>query len=120
MHLINVANAQVSFVDIKANEIEKKNYFSKKIPTITYPFLETKEGNISQSNAILYYICNKFKPELLGDTTFKRAKINQWIEFMSSEINENLNKCFDIMKDKFPKKINSEQYKILKILENVF
>ena len=51
------------------------------------PFLETKEGNISESKAIDYYLCLKYKPELLGETLFEKAKVNQWIEFACCEIN---------------------------------
>lgn len=60
----------------------------EKTPTITLPFLETKDGNISESKAISYYLCAKYKKELLGETEFERAKVNQWIEFACNEINK--------------------------------
>ena len=90
----------------------------RKIPTITYPFLETKDGNISQSSAIEYYICKKYKPELLGNTIFQRAKINQWIQFIRFEINENLNNFIYPDMNEFQKEISSKQYKIINIIEN--
>ena len=91
LHIIKLTGANVSLENIDLGEIEKRNALVQKTPTITLPFLETKEGNISESNAIDYYLCNKYKPKLLGETQFERAKVNQWIEFSCNEIN-NCNK----------------------------
>ena len=85
-HLINLTGAQISFENLSINEVEKRNSFAQKTPTTTLPFLETKDGNISESKAIGYYLCQKYKPELLGQTVFEKAKINQWIEFACCEI----------------------------------
>jgi len=40
------------------------NQFIPKNPTITFPFLETNLGNISQTNSILYYLAKKYKKDL--------------------------------------------------------
>ena len=45
-----------------------------------------KLGNISQSISIETFLSKKYKPEILGSNTFEKAKINQWIEFASCEI----------------------------------
>ena len=90
----------------------------KKIPTITFPFLETKDGNISQSNAIEYYICKKYKPELLGSTIFQRAKINQWIQYIRTEINEKFYNLIYSKNNEFQDEISFEQLKILNFIEN--
>ena len=87
MHLINIIGAKIPLENLSLNEVEKRNSFVSKTPTTTFPFLETKEGNISESKAIGYYLCQKYKPELLGQTVFEKAKINQWIEFACCEIN---------------------------------
>ena len=105
------------------NEKEKRNSLVEKTPTTTYPFLETKEGNISESKAINYYLCRKYKPELLGETEFERAKVNQWIEFACHEIN-NCNKSIiyplfgwsDFNKEKYDQD-NSKIKDYIKILE---
>ena len=60
---------------------ESIKQFIPKNPTITFPFLETNSGNISQTNSILYYLATKYKKDLLGLNPFENAKINQWIEF---------------------------------------
>ena len=48
---------------------------------------ETEEGNLSEANAILFYFAQKYKKDLLGQNIFENAKINQWIQFSSIEIN---------------------------------
>ena len=63
------------------------NQFIPKNPTITFPFLETNSGNISQTNSIVYYLATKYKKYLFRLKTFENAKINQWIEFANCEIN---------------------------------
>ena len=118
MHTINLANAKVFFEEIKSKEIKRRNSLLKKIPTITFPFLETKEGNISQSSAIEYYICKKYKPELLGNTIFQRAKINQWIHYIRTEVNEKFYNLIYQNNNEFKNDISFEQYKILNLIEN--
>ena len=87
LHVIKLTGAKVSFENIGIGEIEKRNSLVQQTPTTTFPFLETKEGNISESKAIELYLCSKYKPELLGESVFEKAKVNQWIEFASIEIN---------------------------------
>ena len=86
LHTAYVLGIELPLEDIKLEEKEKRNTFDQKIPTKTFPFLETKEGNISQSDAIIYYLCQKYKPELLGQNAFEKAKIMQWTEFANCEI----------------------------------
>ena len=86
LHLINITKANIPLTNISLNDTESRNSLSTKSPTITLPYLETEKGNISQSNAIEYYICQKYKPELIGNTPFEKAQINQWVEFVNSEI----------------------------------
>ena len=87
LHLNNIIGGKISLENIDLSDIEKRNSLVGKTPTTTLPFLETKEGNISESKAIDYYLCTKYKPELLGETTFEKAKVNQWVEFACCEVN---------------------------------
>ena len=87
LHIINILGLDIPLEDIKLEEKEKRNSFVQKTPTATFPFLETKNGNISQSNAIIFYLCQKYKTDLLGENVFEKAKIMQWIEFINCEIN---------------------------------
>jgi len=86
LHLINLSKATIPLSNIPLNDEDSRMSLTCKSPTITLPFLETEKGNISQSNAIEYYICSKYSPELLGQTLIEKAKINQWIEFANCEI----------------------------------
>ena len=88
LHTINILGVKIPLEEINLEEKEKRNSFVQKTPTTTFPFLETEKGNISQSNSIINYLTNKYKPELLGQTAFEKAKILQWIEFANCEINK--------------------------------
>ena len=87
LHTINLTGANCSFVNVDLYDLKTRNSLVLKTPTATLPFLETNNGNISQSTAIEYYLCSKYKPELLGTNEFEKAKVSQWIEFGGCEIN---------------------------------
>ena len=88
LHTINILGVKIPLEEINLEEKEKRNSLVQKTPTTTFPFLQTEQGNISQSNSIIYYLTKKYKPELLGETSFEKAKILQWIEFANCEINK--------------------------------
>ena len=88
LHTIYLSGNTLSFENMDlSDETSRKNNILK-TPTITYPFLETEKGNISQTNSILYYIASKYNKNLIGKNAFENAKINQWIEFANNEINQ--------------------------------
>ena len=86
LHVINLSKANIPLTNIALNDNESRISLAKNSPTITLPYLETEKGNISQSGAIINYICSKYCPELLGQNLFEKAKINQWVEFANCEI----------------------------------
>lgn len=86
LHTSYLIKANIIFEDTELEDISKRNSYAQKTPTTTLPYLETYQGNISESISIETFLANKFKPDLLGSTTLERAKINQWIEFASCEI----------------------------------
>ena len=86
LHTSYIAKAKLDFEDADLEDISKRNSYAQKTPTTTLPFLETSEGNVSESISIETFLAKKFKPDLLGSNTFERAKVNQWIEFASCEI----------------------------------
>ena len=86
LHIKNILNIDLPLESINLEEKEKRNSFVQRTPTTTFPFLETSNGNISQSTAIIYYLCQKYKQELLGENPFEKGKIMQWIEFANCEI----------------------------------
>ena len=86
LHTSYLTKAKILFEDADIEDISKRNSYSEKTPTTTLPFLETPQGNISESISIETYLINKYKPDLLGINILERAKVNQWIEFASCEI----------------------------------
>ena len=86
LHIKNILNIDLPLESINLEEKEKRNSLVQRTPTTTFPFLETSNGNISQSTAIIYYLCQKYKQELLGENPFEKGKIMQWIEFANCEI----------------------------------
>jgi elongation factor 1-gamma len=86
LHTINLLNIEIPLENIEVKDIEKRNTFIDKTLTRTFPFLETKESTISQSGAIIYYLCEKNKSPLLGENALEKAKIMQWTEFANCEI----------------------------------
>ena len=86
LHTSYIIKAKIIFEDADLEDIEKRNSYVLKTPTTTLPFLETPEGNISESISIETFLANKFMPDLLGRNAFERAKVNQWIEFGACEI----------------------------------
>ena len=126
LHTINASGANAQFINVDLSDLKTRNSLVLKTPTTTLPFLETENGNISQSTAIEFFLCSKYKPELLGNTEFEKSLVNQWIEFASCEINRCLKSIIypifgwsSFCKDKAEKeKTNLKNY--LKILENNF
>ena len=86
LHTSYILKTNIIFEDADLEDITKRNSFAQKTPTTTLPFLETPQGNISESISIETFLANKFRPDLLGSNILERAKVNQWIEFGSCEI----------------------------------
>ena len=86
LHTSFIVKSKLNFIDADLEDIEKRNSYAEKTPTTTIPFLETKNGNISESISIETFLAKKYKPEILGTNAFEKAKINQWIEFANCEI----------------------------------
>ena len=86
LHTSYIVKSKINFVDADLEDTAKRNSYAQKTPTTTLPFLQTKNGNISESISIEMFLAKKHKPEILGADAFERAKINQWIEFANCEI----------------------------------
>ena len=87
LHGMYASGANCIFENIDLADIETRKSVVTKTPTNTLPFLETAEGNLSETNAILYYFAQKYKKDLLGKDTLENAKINQWMQFAACELN---------------------------------
>ena len=123
LHTSYIVKSKINFIDADLEDTKKRNTYA---PTTTLPFLETKNGNISESISIEIFLAKKYKPEILGSNTFEHAKINQWIEFANCEI-QNCAKelIYPIFKGKKPENKGNENddkkfKKYLSLLEKEF
>ena len=123
LHGMYASGANCIFENIDLADTETRQNIASKTPTTTLPFLETEEGNLSETNAILFYFAQKYKKDLLGKSSFEMAKINQWIEFGSCELNRSQKAIIypmfgwkEFCKDSFDKE-NTKIKDYLKILE---
>jgi len=70
----------VTDVDTKSADFLRKN------PTGKVPVLETAQGTISESNAIVRYIARETKNGLYGKSNIDAGLVDQWVDFAASEI----------------------------------
>ena len=126
LHTSYIVKSKINFIDADLEDTKKRNTYAQKTPTTTLPFLETKNGNISESISIEIFLAKKQKPEILGSNAFEHAKINQWIEFANCEI-QNCAKelIYPIFKGKKPENKGNENddkkfKKYLSLLEKEF
>ena len=77
----------VEFVRIPWDQWKSAEYLQKH-PLGKVPTLETPEGCIYESNAILRYLARK-AGKFYGNTPAETANIDQWLEFLNSQINAN-------------------------------
>jgi len=68
-----------------SREQTQEAVFKAKNPAGTLPLLETKEGTIGTSTAIIRFLCQG-KPELLGSTQWEQAQVDQWLTFVRNEV----------------------------------
>ena len=66
----------------KATEQEKAEYL-KKNPNGLVPVLETPEGFIYESNAILRYLARHNNVKLYGNTTYEHALVDQYLDWIA-------------------------------------
>ena len=126
LHTSYIVKSKINFIDADLEDTKKRNTYAQKTPTTTLPFLETKNGNISESISIEIFLAKKHKPEILGSNAFEHAKINQWIEFANCEI-QNCAKelIYPIFKGKKPENKGNENEdkkfkKYISLLEKEF
>ena len=126
LHTSYLVKSKINFIDADLEDTKKRNTYAQKTPTTTLPFLETKNGNISESISIEIFLAKKHKPEILGSNAFEHAKINQWIELANCEI-QNCAKelIYPIFKGKKPENKGNENEdkkfkKYLSLLEKEF
>jgi len=84
--VIRLANAPVQHENLPWTDVERREELKSITPTGTFPCLQTSQGVISESRAIIQYIAETYKPELLGANSFEKAQVRQWVEFGAIEM----------------------------------
>ena len=59
------------------------------------PFLIDGDVNVTETVAVQRYICDKFKPELLGNTAAEKAKVSQLYSIFNDKIMDTVKLCFN-------------------------
>jgi elongation factor 1-gamma len=86
LHVVELTKAPIELLSIDWKDQETREILVTKSPTRTFPFLEIEEGVLSESQTIEEYLATKYKAELLGQTKIQKAKVRQWINFASFEL----------------------------------
>jgi glutathione S-transferase len=67
----------------------QRDELKKKSSTESFPFLETKEGVVSEAYAIIQYLAATYNDKLNGSNKWETAQVNQWVQFAQQEITRN-------------------------------
>merc|ERR1719272_2306578 len=90
-----VIRATADFVGQKVQVVvvdqafRKTPEFKKMNSTDTFPILETAEGCVQESSAIVKYLC-QLSNKGLGSTAAERSLIDQWFAYTNTTIRGNL------------------------------
>ena len=88
LHVVEASGAPVELQDVHWDDEETRKTLYPKSPTGTLPYLETKEGVLSESKAIELYLAETYKPALLGEGDLQKAQVRQWMDFASFELGD--------------------------------
>ncbi|CAD8071813.1 unnamed protein product [Paramecium sonneborni] len=78
-----LANVEVTSQLLEWKDLETPEFLAKN-PLGKVPVLETPEGVLTESNVILQYVVRG--TPLVGANEFQQAKVKQWLDFASGEI----------------------------------
>jgi elongation factor 1-gamma len=104
--LLRFFDFNVELVRIPLAEWKSADYLQKH-PWGKIPTLETPEGCIFESQAIMRYIARK-AGKMYGTNAAETASIDQWLEFITTQINPNLSRVHYAVLGYFP--VTKEQY----------
>ena len=104
--LLRFVDLNVEFVRIPMAEWKSPEYL-KKHPWGKIPTLETPEGCIFESHAIMRYIARK-AGKMYGTNAASTATIDQWLEFITTQVNPNVSRVHYAILGYFP--VTKEQY----------
>eukprot|EP00996_Jenningsia_fusiforme_P000698 NODE_1630_length_1464_cov_395.661484_g1472_i0.p1 GENE.NODE_1630_length_1464_cov_395.661484_g1472_i0~~NODE_1630_length_1464_cov_395.661484_g1472_i0.p1 ORF type:complete len:437 (-),score=112.19 NODE_1630_length_1464_cov_395.661484_g1472_i0:154-1401(-) len=83
----SIVGAELEFPNFEFGKDNKSDDFLAKHPLQKVPVLETPEGYLFESNAICKYLARlDLSKGLLGTTDYHQAKVDQWLDFCTSEL----------------------------------
>jgi len=92
MAVVKYANAPIVLENVNWGAPERET-LKNNTQTGTFPYLETPNGTISETYAIIKYILNNFNTSMMGETPFQKAQINQWVEYSHQELSRHHKAC---------------------------
>lgn len=104
-------------IDVFAGE-NKKDFFKKINPAMKIPVINDSGIILNESNAILLYLSDKYKSELLSNSLEDRAKIYSWLMYNKTSVDPFLAKARAIKKFYPHDKQDLDELKSLKIEGN--
>ena len=104
-------------IDVFTGE-NKKDFFKKINPAMKIPVINDSGIILNESNAILLYLSDKYKSELLSNSLEDRAKIYSWLMYNKTSVDPFLAKARAIKKFYPDDKQDLDELKSLKIEGN--
>ncbi len=104
-------------IDVFTGE-NKKDFFKKINPAMKIPVINDSGIILNESNAILLYLSDKYKSELLSNSLEDRAKIYSWLMYNKTSVDPFLAKARAIKKFYPHDKQDLDELKSLKIEGN--
>ncbi|MEC7925587.1 MAG: glutathione S-transferase family protein [Thermodesulfobacteriota bacterium] len=104
-------------IDVFAGE-NKKDFFKKINPAMKIPVINDSGIILNESNAILLYLSDKYKSDLLSNSLEDRAKIYSWLMYNKTSVDPFLAKARAIKKFYPHDKQDLDELKSLKIEGN--
>ena len=92
MAVAKYANAPIVLENVNWGAPERET-LKNNTKTGTFPYLETPEGTISETYAIIKYILSNYNTSMLGESAFQKAQVNQWVEFSHQELSRHHKAC---------------------------
>jgi len=112
-----LAGINLEFPEFVFGSTETPAYYLNCSPTGRVPSLQTEEGYIFESGAILRHIarCDKNNSFIYGRTAFEASQCDAWIDFVTTELDDGTGSIFvnGIKFREFPEAVLAEKNKVV-------
>ena len=85
-----MAGLKVEFADYEHSDFDGKPYLNNCHPLGRTPVLQTEDGYLFESHAILRHIArvDRTNSNLYGKTAYEASQVDQWLDYVSTEMTE--------------------------------